>query len=69
MPNQYAKVKNAVKGEAEIQDQTASSYDIIDEFLEGVIKGSNLYEEHNIDHEMWNSDHNVYTSISIKNTL
>jgi hypothetical protein len=66
MPNQYAKVyKNAVKGEDEIQDETASGYDFNDEFLEEAIKSSNLYEEHNTDGERWNSDHNVYTSISI----
>jgi hypothetical protein len=51
----------SMKGEDEIHDQTASSYDFIDEFLEEAIKSSNLYQEHNTDYEMWNSDHNVYT--------
>jgi hypothetical protein len=32
MPNQYAKVKNAVKGEEELQDGTEQDYGFIDEF-------------------------------------
>jgi hypothetical protein len=59
MPNQYAKVKNAVKGQDEMQDQTASSYGFIDEYLEDAIKNSTLYKEHDTDYEMWNSDNNV----------
>jgi hypothetical protein len=58
-----------VKGEDEIQDQTASSYGFIDEFLEDAIKSSNLHDEQGTDYEMWNSDRNVYTSLSINNTL
>jgi hypothetical protein len=34
-----------------------------------VPKISNLYEEHDTDYEMLNSDHNVNTSICINNTL
>ena len=49
MPNQYAKVKNAVKEEDEIQDQTEDTYRFIDEFLEDAIKSSNLYEEQDAD--------------------
>jgi hypothetical protein len=32
MSNQFAKAKYAVKGEDEIQDQTANNYAVIDEF-------------------------------------
>ena len=69
MPNLYTKVKNAVKREDEIQDQVTNTYGFIDEFLEDSIKSSNLYEEQDADYEMWNLEHNVYTSISINNTL
>jgi hypothetical protein len=44
MPNQYARVKNAVKGDNELQDHPPN-YGFIDEFLEDAVKGSNLYEE------------------------
>jgi hypothetical protein len=44
MPNQYARVKNVVKGEDDIQDHPPN-YDFIDEFLEDAIKISNMYEE------------------------
>jgi hypothetical protein len=44
MPNQYARVKNAVKGEDDIQDHPPY-YGFIDEFLEDAIKSSKLYEE------------------------
>jgi hypothetical protein len=63
MPNQYVRVKNAVKGEDDIQDQPPT-YGFIDEFLEDAIKNSNLYEEQDTDYE-----HNIYTSLSINNTL
>ena len=69
MPNQYAKVKNAVKGEEDIQDQTTDTYGFVDEFLEDAIKSSNLYEEQDANYETWNSEHNIYASISINNTL
>ena len=69
MPNQYATVKNAVKGEDDTQVQATNTNDFIDEFLEDAIKSSNLYEEQDDDYEAWNSEHNVYTSISINNTL
>ena len=42
MPNQYAKVKNAVKGEDDIQDQPTNTYDFVDEFLEDAMKSSDL---------------------------
>jgi hypothetical protein len=38
IPNQYANVKNVVKGEDDIQDQTAIRNDFIDEFLEDANK-------------------------------
>jgi hypothetical protein len=69
MPNQYAKIKNAVKGEDEIQNQIVNSYGFIDDFLEDAIKSSNLCEEQVTDYGTWNSEHNVYTSISINNAL
>jgi hypothetical protein len=45
MPNQYARVKNGLKGEDEIQDQPTNTYGFIDEFLEDAIKSSDLFEE------------------------
>ena len=66
-PNQYAKVKKGVKGEDQIQDHTADNF--IDQFLEDDIKSCNLYEEQDADSETWNSEHNVYTYISINNNL
>jgi hypothetical protein len=68
MPNQYARVENAVKGEEDIQDQP-STYGFIDEFLGNAIKSSNLYEEQDADCEPWNSEHKIYTSISMNSTL
>jgi hypothetical protein len=65
MPNQYAKVKNAVIGEDEIQNQIVNSY-VFYGFIEDSIKISNLYEEQDTDYETWNSEH---TSISINSTL
>jgi hypothetical protein len=64
MPNQYAKVKNTVKGEDGIQDQPTNAYRYIDEFLEDAIKSSNLYGEQDSDYEPWNSQHCIKTSIS-----
>jgi hypothetical protein len=37
--------------------------------LEIAIKNSNLYEEQDTDYDLWNSEHNVYTNISINNVL
>ena len=65
MPNQYARVKNAVKGEDDIQDQTKDTFGFIDEFLEDAIKSSNLYEEQDADYETRNSEHNIYASLRI----
>ncbi len=45
MPSQYSEVKNVVKGEDEVQNQIENSCGLIDDFLEDVIKSSNLYEE------------------------
>ena len=44
MPNQYAKVKHAVKGEKDVQDDTDHTYGFIDEYLEEVVNTSNIYE-------------------------
>jgi hypothetical protein len=68
MPNQYARVKNAVKGEEDIQDQRPT-YGFIDDFLEDATKSSNLYEEQDADYEPWNLEHSIYTSISLNSTL
>ena len=69
MPNQYAKVKNAVKGEEDIQDQTTDTYGFVDEFLEDAIKSSNLHEELDTDYDPWNPEHSIYTSIRMNSTL
>jgi hypothetical protein len=44
MQNQYAKVKNAVKGEKEFQDDTDHGYGFVDEFLKEALNTSNIYE-------------------------
>jgi hypothetical protein len=70
LPNQYAKVKYAVKGEEEVLDDTYQNYGFIDEFLEEALNTSNIYEaQQDTDYDFWISDHNVHTSISINNTL
>jgi hypothetical protein len=70
LPNQYAKVKNAVKGEEEVQDDIDHNYGFVDEFLEKAWSTSNIYEaQQDTDYDFWSSDHNVHTSISINNTL
>jgi hypothetical protein len=43
MPNQYAKVKHAVKGEEEAHDETEHNYGFIDEFLEDTVNSENMY--------------------------
>jgi hypothetical protein len=68
MPNQYARVKNAVKGEDDIQDQPPT-YGFIDEFFEDAIKSSNFYEDTDTDYDPCNPEHNIYTSISMNSTL
>jgi hypothetical protein len=42
MPNQYAKVKNTVKGEEEIHDDIEPSYDLIHEFPEDAVNFANI---------------------------
>jgi hypothetical protein len=70
MPNQYAKVKNTVKREEELQDSTEQDYGFIDEFLEEAVNISNIYEsQQETDYDYWTSDHNIHTSTSINNTL
>jgi hypothetical protein len=44
MPNQYAKIKNTVKGEEELQDGTEQNYGFIDEFLEEAVNTCNINE-------------------------
>jgi hypothetical protein len=69
MPYQYAKVKNAVKGEDDIHDQSANTYVFIDEFLEDTIKSSDLCEELDTDYDPWNPEHSIYKSIRMNSTL
>jgi hypothetical protein len=38
MPNQYARVKNATKGEDVIKENTDQTYAFVDEFLEEAMK-------------------------------
>jgi hypothetical protein len=69
LPNQYAKVKSAVKGEEEVQDDADHKYEFVDEFLEEALNTSNMYKaQQDTDYDFWTSDHNVHTSISINNT-
>jgi hypothetical protein len=52
MPNQYARVKNAAKGEDVIKDNTDQTYAFVDEFLEEVMKHSSFYEiDEDLDYE------------------
>jgi hypothetical protein len=70
LPNQCAKVKNAVKGEEDIQNDTDYNYGFVDEFLEEALNTSNIFEaQQDTDYYFWISEHNVHTSISINNTL
>jgi hypothetical protein len=70
LPNQFAKVKNAVKGEEEVQDDTDQNYGFVDEFLEEAFNTSNIYEaQQDTGYDFWSSGHNVHTSICINNTL
>ena len=64
MPNQYAKVKNAVNGKEEVQDDTDHTYGFIDDFYEEGVNTSNIYESRQeIDYDYWISEHNAYVSI------
>jgi hypothetical protein len=70
MPNQYAKVKNAVKGEEIDQNNTDKTYGFVDEFLEEAIRSASIHEsEEDIEYEYWSSDHNAFTTLSITNSL
>jgi hypothetical protein len=70
MPNQCARVKNVVKGEDVIKENTDHTYDFVDEFLEEAIKNSSIYEEdEDVDYEYWSSNHNSHTTLSISNSL
>jgi hypothetical protein len=62
-------VKNAVKGEDDIQDRAKNTYGFIDEFLEDAIKSSDLCEELDTDYDPWNPEQNTYTSIRMNSTL
>jgi hypothetical protein len=42
MPNQYAKVKNTVKGEEELQDSTEQDYGFIDALMNSLKRRSIL---------------------------
>jgi hypothetical protein len=44
MPNQYARVKNVVKGEDVIKENTDQTYGLVDEFLEEAMKNSIIYQ-------------------------
>jgi hypothetical protein len=44
MPNQYARVKNVAKGEDVIKENSDHTYAFADEFLEGAMKHSSIYE-------------------------
>jgi hypothetical protein len=59
MPNQYARVKNVVKGEDVIKENTDQTYAFVDEFLEEEIQ-SQVY---------WISNHNAHATLSISNSL
>ena len=70
LPSQYAKVKNAVKGDQELQDGKEQDYGFIDEFLEEAVNTSKIYEsQQETDYDYWTSEHNIHTSISINITL
>jgi hypothetical protein len=70
LSNQYAKVKNTVKVEGELQDGTEQDYGFIDEFLEEAVNTCNLHEtQQKTDYDYWTSEHNVHTSINIINIL
>jgi hypothetical protein len=71
MPNQYATVKNASKGEEVSQVDTDLDYGFVDEFLEEAIKSSSIYEsEQDAEHEYWTTDNYAYetSTSSISNT-
>jgi hypothetical protein len=70
MPNQYARVKNVVKWEDVIKDNTDQTYAFVDEFFEETIKSSSLYEaDEDVDYENWSSNHNDHATLSMSNFL
>jgi hypothetical protein len=44
MPNQFARVKSIAKGEEVIKDNAVQTYGFSDEFLEGSMKKSSIYQ-------------------------
>jgi hypothetical protein len=46
-----------------------NTYDFVDEFLEDAIKSSKLYEEQDANYDPFNSEHNIYASISMNSIL
>jgi hypothetical protein len=70
LPNQYARVKNVVKGEDSVKDNTDQTYAFVDEFLKEAMKSSSLYEaDEDVDYEYWSSNHNSHVTLSISNSL
>ena len=70
IPNQYARVKVASKGEEEVQEDTDQNqnYNFIDEFLEEAVKTSSLYEsDQEVGYDGWSTEHNIHASIIINN--
>jgi hypothetical protein len=61
MPNQYANRE---------KNDTGHGYGFVDEFLEEALNTSNIYEaQQGTNYDLWISDRNLHTSISINNTL
>jgi hypothetical protein len=70
MPNQYARVKNVVKDEDVIKDNTDHTYAFVDELLEEEMKGSSIYKaDEDVDYEYWSSNHNAHVTLSMSNSL
>ena len=70
MPNQYARVQNAVRGEEAVQEDSDQTYSFVDEFLEEAVRSSSRYESgQKVEDEFWTSEHNIHASISVNNTL
>jgi hypothetical protein len=64
MPNQYARVKNVVKGEDVIKDITDQTYAFVDEFLEEAMNSSSIYEaDEDLVYEYWSSNHNTHATL------
>jgi hypothetical protein len=70
IPNQYARIKNALKGEEDVQNEVDQNYNFFDEFLEEAVKNYNLYEpEQETEYGFWTSEQSIQASISIESTL